>query len=90
METDRLPRLLLELREQVRGLFLQLRQDCAIAVVHEVARRMPGRAGGELVLLDQHDIRPTELREVVRETAAGHAAADDQDTRMRLHNFGSL
>ena len=90
MEADWLSRLALELREQVGGFLLQLRQYRAIGVMHEMASSMPGCAGGELVLLDQNDVGPAQLGEVISKAAARHAAADDQHTRMRLHVFIDL
>ena len=41
--------------------------------------RMPGRAGCELLALQQHDVGPAELGQVIGDGAAGHAAADDDD-----------
>ena len=43
--------------------------------------RVPGRATGELVRLDQRDIVPTELCQVIEHTAALYAAADHQHSR---------
>ena len=45
------------------------------------ARRVPGRPGGERVALDQDDVGPAQMREVVGDAAADHAAADDHDLR---------
>ena len=39
--------------------------------------RVPGRARGQRPSLQQHDIRPTELRQVVGDARPGCAAADD-------------
>jgi hypothetical protein len=38
---------------------------------------VPGRTGRELVLLEQDDVGPAEVGEVVGDAAADHAAADD-------------
>jgi hypothetical protein len=40
---------------------------------------MPGRAAGEAALFEQHDIRPTELGQVIGNRAADNAAADNDD-----------
>ncbi len=42
---------------------------------------VPGGPGGELVLLDQHDVGPAEVGQVVGDAAAGHPAADDDGPR---------
>src|SRR5262249_33554559 len=47
------------------------------------SRGMPGRAATDLVLLEQHDVLPAHQREVVGDTGAGDASADDDDTRFR-------
>ena len=47
------------------------------------ARGMPGGAVGEVVLLDQHDILPACLGEVIEQRAAHGAAADDHHVHVR-------
>ena len=47
--------------------------------------RVPGRAARQLGLLEQHDVVPAELREVVREAAARDSASDDCDPRVLSH-----
>ena len=47
--------------------------------------RVPGRAVGQVELLDQHDILEAELREVVGDAAATHAAADHHRSGSVLH-----
>ena len=49
------------------------------------ARRMPGRAGGQLLALDQDDIGPALLGQVVERRDADHAAADDDRAGVALH-----
>src|SRR4051794_27741791 len=46
---------------------------------------VPGRAARQLGLLDQDDVVPAELREVVGQAAARHAASDDRDPRLLTH-----
>ena len=53
--------------------------------VRAVAGGMPGRAGGQLVPLDQRDIAPAEPRQVIQHAAADDPAADHHHPRMRLH-----
>ena len=55
-----------------------------------VARRVPGRARGQLALLHQHHVRPTQLGQVIKQAAAEDAAADHHHARMRLHGPVSL
>ena len=59
-------------------------------VVREVgaeAGRVPGRAGGELALLDEHDVAPAARGEVVGEGDTHDAPADDHDPRIGFHRF---
>ena len=61
----------------------------ADAVAHVEKRQQPGgvpcRACGELGLLDQHDVGPAELRQVVEHAAADYAAADHHHPRLIPH-----
>ncbi len=61
----------------------------AIDGVH-AAGGMPGRAGGQLRALDQGNVGPTELRQVIEHTDAHHAAADHRHAHMRFHGNWSL
>jgi len=85
MQPCRLARCGLDLRVEVDGVFLELR-DMRVAVdgVH-AARGVPARPGGELVALDQHDILPAAFREVVQHRSADHPAADNDDFGMGFH-----
>ena len=51
---------------------------------------MPGGAAGELALLEQHDVAPAELGEVVGDARADDAAADDDDFGVAVHRFDPL
>ena len=82
VEADGLAGILLELPEEIGCLLMQPRLQGARAVVHELTRRVPRRAGGELVLLDEDDVFEAELRQVIGKAAAGDAAADDGNLRM--------
>ena len=44
--------------------------------------RMPGRATGQLLALQEQNVRPAPLGEVIGDRTAGHAAADDHGTGM--------
>ena len=55
----------------------------------EAARRVPGRARGQLVALDQDDVAPAELGQVIEHAAADDAAADDGHLDMGFHRCAS-
>ena len=82
---------LLELLVEVDGVLLELR-DVGVAVdrVH-AAGGVPGRPGGEFRALDEQDIAPARLGEVVEHAHAHHAAADDDYSCRVLHvEFSSV
>ena len=51
-----------------------------------LARRVPGRAGGQLAFLHQDDVGPTLQRQVIKQADAHGAAAHDAHTRMLGHD----
>ena len=57
------------------------RQRHRAAQLPDEPGRVERRAGGELVAVDQHDVVPAELGEVVGDRAAAHAPADDHAAR---------
>ncbi len=59
----------------------------APGVLRAQTGRVPGRAGRELVLLEQHDVRLAEARQVVGEAAAADPAADDRDPGLGEHGL---
>ena len=75
----------LDLLVQPDGVVLQL-GDVGVAVegVH-AAGGVPGRPRGQLVALQQHDVAPAGLGQVVEHAAADDAAADDDDLGMGFH-----
>ena len=52
--------------------------------------RMPGRAGGQLLALDQHDVGPALLGEVIERRDADDAAADDDRACLSFHRHECL
>jgi hypothetical protein len=69
----------LQLLIEADGVLLELR-DIGIAVQRmHPAGRMPGRARGQLVPLQQHEVGPACLGQVIEHRAADHAAPDHQD-----------
>jgi hypothetical protein len=67
--------------------FLQL-GDVGIAVdrVHATGG-MPGRAGGELVALEQYHVGPAMPGQMIEHRGADDASADDHDLGVRFHIF---
>ena len=59
----------------------------APGVLRAQTGRVPGGAGRELVLLEQHDVRLPEAGQVVGEAATGDAAADDRDPGLGEHGL---
>jgi hypothetical protein len=76
---------LLQLVIEPDGIALQL-GDIGIAVQRmEAAGSMPGRAGGQLIAFQQHDIAPAGLGQMIEHAAPDHAAPDDDDLCLSLH-----
>ena len=75
----------LDLLVEIDGVLLQL-GDVGIAVerVH-AARGVPGRAGGQFRALDQDDVLPAALGQMIGDAGADDASADDDDLGMRPH-----
>jgi hypothetical protein len=60
--------------------------DIGVAIERvEPAGGMPGRAGGQLLPLDQHDIAPAGLGQMIEDAAPDDAAPDDDDLCLSLH-----
>ena len=57
------------------------RQIVRRAQLSDETCRVPGRAAGELLPLEQHDVFPAELNEMIGDAAADDATADDDDLR---------
>ena len=66
------------------------RQADRRAQLADEARRVPGRAGREVVLLDEHDVLPAEPREVVGDAAAADASADHDGPGLAPHGRSSI
>ena len=80
----------LDLLVEADGIGLQL-GDVGVAVQRvEAARRMPGRARGQLAPLDQHHVAPAGLGEMIEHRAADDAAADHRDLDMGFHEVAPL
>ena len=75
-EADMLPGLGLQLLVEADGIVVDLADRVAEVEERQQPRRMPGRAGGQLLPLEEHDVGPALLREVVEGRHADHAPAD--------------
>ena len=85
VQADVLARLGLDLRQQVDGVGLQ-RGDVGVGVQGmDAARRVPRRARGQHAALEQCDVGPAELGQVIQHRGADHAAADDHHPILRFH-----
>ena len=67
----------LELDVEVGRIFREPRHVLRAAQLADQAGGMPGRARGQLLALEQHDVGPAELGQMIGDRAAGDAAADD-------------
>ena len=85
MEAHRLPGLFLQLLIEVDRVLVQLADAVAHVEERQQPGRVPGGACGELGLLDQHDVGPAELRQMVEHAAADDAAADHHHPRLIPH-----
>ena len=75
----RLAGLGLEPSIQLRRVAREPRHVHALTQLSDQTRRMPGGAARELLALEQHDVAPAELGQMVGDGAADDAAADDDD-----------
>src|SRR5271157_2260000 len=72
------------------GIFVDLPHGIAEVEQRQQPGRMPGRAGGELLALDEHTVRPALPDEMVERRDPDHAPADYNRPRMRSHRGSSL
>ncbi len=86
LEADRLAGLRFEPAVKPHRIFVNLPDGIAHVEERQQPGGMPGRAGGQLLPLDQHDIRPALLGQVVERRHADDAAADDHRTRVTSHS----
>ena len=79
------PRLLFQRPVERNGIFVNLPDRIAEVEQRQQARRMPGRARGQFLALDENAIGPAFPGEVIERRDADHAPADDHRPRMRSH-----
>jgi hypothetical protein len=86
VHADALAAFLLDLFVEADGVALQGRDVGIVVEGVEACRGVPGRAGRQLRALDQRDIGPAELAEVIEDARSDDAAADDDDAIVRFHD----
>ena len=83
LEAGRLPGLGLEPRVEIARVLAHLgRRLGGRAEGDHEPGGVPGGAGGEAVALEEHDVLPAHVGQVVGDRAADDAAADDDDARV--------
>ena len=95
LPAGRLPGLGFELLIELGRILHEPRHVLVRAQLPDQSGRMPGRAAGQPPLLQQHDVAPAVLGQVIGDRAADDAAADDDGARaigkrMRRHGAGLL
>ena len=85
VEADVLAGLLRQALVQVDRVLVQLADRVAHVEERQQPRGMPGGSGGELGALDERDVLPALLGQVVERADAHHAAADHQRPNVRFH-----
>jgi len=86
-EAGGLSRLVLEPAIKILRVFGQHGLRLGIAQRGEQAGRVPGGAASELLALQQHDVGPAELGEVIGNGTANDAAANDDDAGVGRKRF---
>ena len=86
VQPDILARFRPDLAQQVDGVGLERRHVRVGVERMDAAGRVPGRSGGEHRAFDQRNVGPAELRQMVEDRGADHAAADDHDPIL-VHRF---
>jgi hypothetical protein len=84
-DTATLAGLLLQLLVKRHRVVLEPADIGGIMETMDVRRGVPGRAGGELVALQQHHLGPAKLGQVIQNGTADQAAADDHCLCMCAH-----
>ncbi len=88
LEAGRLAGLRLERRVEPGGVLREPRHVERRPELPDEARGMPGRAAGQALALQQDDVRPAELGQMIGDRAADGAAADDDDAGVARNSLG--
>ena len=84
-----LPGFALELFVELHRVVLQPGDIVVVMQAVDAGCRVPGRARGQFVAFEQHDVGPAELGQVIQDRRADQAAADDYCLCMRFHLIDS-
>jgi len=87
-ESRGLSRLRFELLVEHGAVAREAGEVVAGAELADEARRMPRGAAGEVATLEEHDVAPPELRQVIRDAASDDPASDDDGARVRRNRAG--
>ena len=82
LEPSRLSGLRFQGRVQLDIVFGDFGQRVGRAKLHDQSSRVPGCARGQLIALEENDVAPPELGQVIGGAGAGYAASDDDDLGM--------
>ena len=83
MVVHRIADIVAERRVEPRRIVLQRHHRPGADEVRAIARRMPGRARGQLVLFEKQTVGPAGLGQMIEHGAPDRAAANDDDPRRR-------
>ena len=86
-EAGRLAGLRFQAGIEARRILRELGQIGGRAQLADQTRGVPGRAAGQALALQQHDVALAELGQMVGDRSADHAAADDDDFGVRGQGF---
>ena len=87
VKANRLPRLLLQLTVQVHGVVLQPGNVVGVVKTVDPSGGVPGRSAGQFLSLQQHDVRHTELGQMVGDGTPNYAAANNDGFRLQFHSL---
>src|SRR5205823_11136540 len=79
LPADRMAGFLFQTSVKLGAVFIDFGHAVGRAKAPDQSGGVPGGAAGNFVLFEQHDIRPAEFGEVIRNAAANDATADDDD-----------
>src|ERR1019366_5927500 len=72
---------------KIDRIFMQLADGVTHVEKWQESRRVPGRSASELRALEEHDVGPALLRQVIQGTDADDTAADHDHPSMRSHFY---
>jgi hypothetical protein len=85
MPTQILAGLIAESAIQLGPVHHHLGERDSVSQLTDQARRVKGRTAGQLITINQHDVSPTEQRQVIRNARASHSSTDDDCPSLCAH-----